>query len=233
MAASQAAIGKAVGDYDLIDQNGAGVRLSEYRGKPLIVSFVYTACSDVCPTSTRYLMQSVREARKALGPGRFNVVTLGFDQPSDTPEALAAFARQNGIRDPGWKFLSSDKNTMKALTRDLGFTYFPQAGGLDHISQVSIVDPAGVLYRQLYGDSFELPLLVEPLKELLGGEARHAGFAGVWDKVKLFCTVYDPNTGRYRVNYSLFVELFTGASVLLAIAAFLFHEHRRSRIGRG
>ena len=229
IAVSQAAIGKAVGDYALLDQNRASAAFSGYRGKPLVVSFVYTACSDVCPTSTRFLMKTVREARKALGPDRFNVATLGFNQPFDTPEALSAFARQNGIRDARWSFLSASEKTMQALTRDLGFSYYPAAGGFDHISQVTIVDAQGVVYRQVYGDSFELPLLVGPLKELLGGQAENSSWSGVWNKVKLFCTVYDPNSGRYRVNYSLFIEIFSGASVLIAMAWFLVHERRRNR----
>ena len=229
LAVSQAAIGNTVGEYQLLDQNGAGIAFSGYRGKPLVVSFVYTACSQVCPVATQFLKKAVGEGRGALGPDSFSVVTLGFNQPSDTPEALAAFARQNGIRDPRWSFLSADEKTMQALTGDLGFTYYPNAGGFDHISQVTILDSKGVVYRQVYGDSFDLPMLVGPLKELLGGQPANSGFTGVWNKVKLFCTVYDPNTGGYRVNYSLFVEVFSGASVLIAMALFLIREGRRSR----
>ncbi len=230
--ASQEAIGRAVGDHALLDQNNASVAFSGYRGKPLLVSFVYTACSQVCPTATQFLAKAVREARAALGPEQFNAVTIGFNQPFDTPEAMGAFARQNGIRDPRWSFLSGSERDVQALTRDLGFTYFPAAGGFDHIAQVTVLAPDGVVYRQIYGDSFELPMLIGPLKELLGGQARQAGFAGVWAKVRLFCTVYDPNTGGYRLNYSLFIEIFAGISVLAGIAGFLAREHRRYRAMR-
>ena len=49
----------------------------------------------------------------------------------------------------------------------------------------------------------------------------------MWTKVKLFCTVYDPAAGRYRLNYSLFVEIFAGASILIAIVWFLIGQSRR------
>jgi len=49
---SQAAVGRAIGDYTLRDREGRTVRLSSYRGKPLLVSFIYTGCFQVCPTTT-------------------------------------------------------------------------------------------------------------------------------------------------------------------------------------
>ena len=230
LAASQAAVGRQIGEYALLDQNRRRIALTDYRGKPLVVSFVYTACSQACPVATQFLAKTVKEARAALGPDKFNVVSIGFNQPFDSPEAMGAFARQNGIRDPGWGFLSADAATMQAITRAFGFTWYATPKGFDHISQVTIVDAGGAVYRQVYGDAFELRMLVEPLRQALSGQADSAGFAGVWDKVKLFCTVYDPGSGGYRANYSLFIEIFAGASVLAGIAWFLLRERRRSRV---
>ena len=45
---SQSVIGKPIGDYTLTDRLGRPVRLSQYRGKPLLVSFIYTGCTQVC-----------------------------------------------------------------------------------------------------------------------------------------------------------------------------------------
>jgi len=229
LAVSQAAVGRQLGEFELLDQNRRRIALADYRGKPLVVSFVYTACAQACPVATQALAKTVKEARAALGPDRFNVLTIGFNQPFDSPEAMGAFARQNGIRDPAWGFLSADAATMQTITRAFGFTWYATPKGFDHISQVSIVDGGGRVYRQLYGEAFESRILVEPLRQLLAGQADKAGLAGVWDKVKLFCTVYDPGAGGYRVNYSLFVEIFAGATVLAGIAGFLLREFRRLR----
>ena len=227
---SQDAIGRSVGNHALVDAGGRPVRLADYRGRPLVVSFVYTGCFDVCPTATRFLEKAVQGARAALGADAFRVATVGFNVPFDTPEAMAAFARQNGIDDPRWDFLSADEATLAGLVRDLGFTYLRTAAGFDHITQLTVIDAEGTVYRQIYGETFELPLLVGPLKQLLAGEAvRSGGFDGLWQRVKLFCTVYDPASGAYRANYTLFFEIFAGASVLLAIALFILREGRRSR----
>ncbi len=227
---SQAAIGREVGDYRFRDAGMREVRLADYRGKPLVVSFVYTGCFQACPVATQFLARAVKQARDALGPASFNVVSIGFNQPFDGPEAMASFARQNRISDPRWSFLAPEPQAVEALTRDFGFSYSATPKGFDHVTQVTIVDANGVIYRQVYGETFELPMLVGPLKELLSGEAsRSLTLENVWTKVKLYCTVYDPVGGGYRLNYSLFFEIFAGLTFLGAVAGFVVRELRRPR----
>ncbi|MCX7892784.1 MAG: SCO family protein [Burkholderiales bacterium] len=227
---SQAAIGRAVGEHRFRDTAMREVRLADYRGKPLVVSFVYTGCFQACPVATQFLARAVKQARDALGPDSFNVVSIGFNQPFDGPEAMASFARQNRISDPRWAFLAPEPRAVEALARDFGFSYSATPKGFDHITQVTIVDANGVIYRQVYGETFELPMLVGPLKELLSGEAsRSLTLENVWTKVKLYCTVYDPVGGGYRLNYSLFFEIFAGLTFLGAVAWFVIRELRRAR----
>jgi protein SCO1/2 len=221
--ASQAAIGQALPDVTLRDRLNRPVKLSDYRGRPLVVSFVYTGCFQACPVATQTLSKAVKQAREALGADAFQVVSIGFNQPFDTPEAMAAFARQNRVADPRWEFLSPDPRDVAALTRAFGFSFQATPKGFDHITQATIVDASGVVYRQVYGDTFELPLFVGPLKALRSGQAAEAvTIQNVWEKVKLYCTVYDPGTGGYRLNYSLFVEIFAGLTTFAALGWFVY-----------
>jgi len=227
---SQAAIGRPVGDFLFRDSTGRTVRLSDYRGRPLLVSFVYTGCFEVCPTATQFLSRAVRTARDALGDDRFDVVSIGFNQPFDTPAAMADFAKQSGISDARWAFLSPDPQKVDALTGNFGFSYEATPKGFDHVIQVSIVDADGIIYRQVYGAEFDLQMLVQPLKELLTGQAsKAASIDNLWERVKLYCTVYDPLSGGYRVNYSLFFEIFAGLTTLAMIFWVVIREFRRAR----
>ncbi|MCO5100388.1 MAG: SCO family protein [Burkholderiaceae bacterium] len=232
LADSQAAIGRPLLDVAMRDHTGKPVRFSDFARKPLLVSLVYTGCFQACPVATQFLAQAVRTAREALGENRFQVVSIGFNQPFDDPAAMAAFRKQNGISDRDWHFLSPDPAQVDALTANLGFTYEATPKGFDHVTQVTVVDGDGVIYRQVYGESFDLPMLVQPLKELLSGQAsRELTLDNVWEKVKLYCTVYDPNSGGYRVNYGLFFELFAGLTTLGAMAWFVVRGLRNPRHG--
>lgn len=229
---SQAAVGNTIGDYELHDHLGAPVNLrTDHAGKPLVISMIFTSCHHVCPQTTRHLHEAVDAAREALGTDSFNVVTIGFDVAHDTPDAMGAFARRQGVNEPGWRFLSASPETIRQISSDLGFIYFPTARGFDHINQSSIITKDGSVFSQVYGVTFELPWLVEPLKELVFNRPGSAGHfvAGLVDRVKLFCTVYDPTTGRYRFDNSLFFQLFAGGTFILALLAYLIREAIKAR----
>jgi len=232
---SQRAIGQPIGDYELIDRHGAIVNLrSDYAGRPLVISMIFTSCHHVCPATTKHLAKAVDVAREALGEDSFDVVTIGFDVANDTPQALAAFARRQGVDAENWKFLSANIESIQQISNDLGFIFFPTPRGFDHMNQSSVIDRDGVVYSQVYGVTFELPWLVEPLKDLVFNRSSSGGhlFGGLIDKVKLFCTVYDPATGRYRFDNSLFVQIAVGATMILAILFYLFREILNARRAR-
>jgi len=226
--ASQAAIGRTVSDWTFTDRRGQVVRLSDLRGKPLVVSFIYTGCFQVCPATTQFLKQAARAARDALGSDRFRIVSIGFNQPFDTPAALASFARQQGVDLDNWEFLAPREADVAVLLSQFGMSVTATPAGFDHLIQVSIVDAGGRIHAQVYGDAFDLPLFIGPLKEALAGEAaRTVTLDNVWLKVKLYCTVYDPASGKYKLNYSLFFEIFAGLTTLGALIWFIGRETRR------
>lgn len=214
---SQAALGNQLNDMELIDINGNVHRLADFHGAPLVISIIYTACVHSCSVSTRHISRVVQIARDALGEASFNFITIGFDYPVDDPEAMAHYARRHGVRDPNWHFMASrNPDEIKQLLADTGFIYQRSARGFDHTVQVTVVDQGGRVYRQVYGEIFNTPLLVEPLKNLVLG--RPSPDDGLWtrvsNRVRLFCTVYDPRGERYYFDYSLFMGIFIGAVIL-------------------
>jgi len=227
---SQAAIGRTPAEHVFGASDGRSVRLSELRGKPLVVNFVYTGCIQVCPATTQFLAKSVAGAERSLGPGAFRVATIGFNLPFDHPAAMKAFARKFGLASPDWLFLTPDAGSLERLLADFGFRYEPTAAGFDHLLQVSILDAEGRIYRQVYGDSFDAPLFVGPLLQLAQNAPVPAGDLPAWiEQVRLLCTVYDPASGRYRVNYVVVIELLIGASIFLVGIPSLIYEWRRRR----
>lgn len=225
---SRAALGATLPDVVLTNTKGQPVSLSDLRGKPLLISLVYTSCADVCPTLIETLYPAVQEAQTALGRDSFSVITVGFDVRRDTPERMRLMAKARGVDLPNWRFLAADQENLDALARAVGFAFYARPGGFDHMAQVSIVDANGKLYQQVYGAIFEPPVIVEPLKDLVFGRLRPvSSLQEIIDRIKLFCTVYDPNSGRYYFDYSLFAGIAIGAACLGLILAFLIREWRR------
>jgi protein SCO1/2 len=207
---SQSVIGKPVGDHVLLDRPERPTPLATYRGKPLLVNFVYTACFQVCPTTTKNLQKALENTVGMLGPDRFNIVSIGFNQPFDSPQAMKAFAFQYGIHLPNWEFLSPAAAIVDDLTRDFGFSYVATTAGFDHMNQVTIVDAQGKIFRQVYGERFTAEDLAEPLKAMITGAPippQTSTLAEIIDRVRILCSVYDPISGKYRTNYALYFEI--------------------------
>jgi len=225
---SQSALNRTIGDYPFVNQDGNPVNMLQYRGKPLIVSLVYTSCHHVCPMLTSHLDEVVDIAREALGHDSFSVVTIGFDTAVDSPERMRLFARERSIDFAGWDFLSADAETIEAFSNDIGFIFFESAKGFDHLSQTTLLDAQGRVYRQIYGVQYEPPVLVEPLKELVFGKYSESTLVEGWvNNIRLFCTLYDARSGRYYFDYSIFIGLVIGIVILVSIAVFIIRSWRQ------
>jgi protein SCO1 len=222
------ALGRGIGSYTLVDMNGASLALRDYRGKPLVISLVYTACSSVCPPTTQHLIDAVNEAGRMIGLDRFNVLTVGFDARNDTPARLTQFVSTQGIKSPNWRVASADAATIEALLGDLGFSYRAVAGGFDHLTQTTIVDREGRIYRHVYGEEFPLQMFMEPLKDVVYGTTTSFTFRGIVDRIKFICTAYDPGSGRYRIDFGLLFGGVIAAFSLLVMGGLILREWFRS-----
>ena len=231
---SLAVIGQQPADISMLDQNGKPVVLSKFRGKPLLVNFIYTGCYRICPNSSRALRKAVNAMRDRFGDDQFNVVSIGFDQPTDSPMALREFAAKQSIKDANWSFLSPAKADVAAISRSFGFSFKPSPIGYDHTLQVSVVDASGTIRQQVFGDAFGPDSLGEPLKRLLGGSLvkETRSWSDLFAKVRILCSVYDAETGRYRVDYSLYIEIAGGATfifLMMWLGIREWREHRTSK----
>ena len=230
---SQAVVGKPMQNFALLDRDGKPVELSRYKGKPLLVNFVYTACFQVCPTTTRNLQKAVAETVNVMGADRFNIVTIGFNQPFDSPQAMKDFAKRYGLDLPNWEFLSPAQAIVNDVTQGFGFSFVATAAGFDHLNQITLVDAEGVIVRQVYGEKFTPKDLAEPLKLLITGSAippERNTVKELMERVRILCSVYDPVAGRYRTNYSVYFMIagfITFMSFLIYMSINVWRNRRR------
>ena len=131
----------------LTDQNGQPFRLSEYRGKVVLLFFGYTYCPDVCPAT----MAELRAARAMLKPeqaARVQVVFITVDPARDTPEAIQEYVTRF---DPTFIGLSGSERELSRVWADYGVFRelgIPNESGnyeVSHTARVYVVDVNGNL----------------------------------------------------------------------------------------
>ena len=91
------------------------------------------------------------------------------------------------------------------------------------------IDADGRVYRQVYGIRFPTPQLIEPLKQLVFGEPQEqSSLSYLGNRIRLFCTVYDPATDSYRIDISVFIGTIVGVIVSILFGYVLLKEWRKS-----
>ncbi len=226
---SQGVIGDVVSGFSFTNVDGTKIDIEQFRGKPLLATLIYTSCADVCPVIIESLATATEVAEDTFGPDSFNIITVGFDTRIDTPDRMRSFARAHSAGGENWYFVASTADMADRFATAIGFDYQASAGGFGHPAQVTVIDQDGKIFSQVYGSLFDPPAIVDPLKSLIfGGERPVFSLAGLGDRIKLFCTVYDPRTGRYYFDYSIVYSIAVGALCLLGILFFLVREARKT-----
>jgi protein SCO1/2 len=131
-------------EFTLTGSNGSGVTLSRYRGKVVLLTFGFTRCAAVCPTTLATLAQARRNLGNAASTVQVIYVTV--DPARDTAalmkDYLAAF-------DPTFIGATGDKSALASVMQKYGVTATKQGSGPDyamaHTSSIFLIDPAGKL----------------------------------------------------------------------------------------
>ena len=122
-------------DFSLKNQDGERISMRDFRGQPVIVTFLYTTCEDTCPVQA----QTVRGALDELGED-VPAIAIAVDPPRDTPERARAFLSEQralGRLD----FVLGTRAELKPLWK--GFYVRPQSVTQEHNARFTLVDERG------------------------------------------------------------------------------------------
>jgi len=162
------AVGDPVPDFALTDQTGKTVRLSQMRGGPVAVTFLYTRCpiATACPlTATKFAKLDSLLKEKGFG----KILTITVDPEHDTPKVLADYAKSLGADPARWKFLTGDPKAVADVATSFGVIYYPDAGQVVHGQAAAVVDPSGRLATIYYGQTWEPEHLLRDLEKARKG----------------------------------------------------------------
>ena len=161
-------IGDLVPDFTLVDQNGKPVRLSQFRGQPVAVTFVYTRCpvATACPIT----VGKFSKIATALVKEKFGaLLAVTVDPEGDTPAVLKEFANHVGADPARFRFLTGDPAAVARVAERFGVLYYPDHGQIVHSQAVAVVDPDGRMANIYYGEQWEPESVLQDLEKARKG----------------------------------------------------------------
>jgi protein SCO1/2 len=123
-------------DFTLHDQNGRPIRMSDFRGKTVIVSFLYADCTSSCPAQA----QQIKGALDDLGHN-LPAIAMSVDPAHDTPAKAREFLAKQGMSSR-MRWALGSKSELEPVWKKFGIA--PQRPGHEHQSWMTLVDRRGL-----------------------------------------------------------------------------------------
>ena len=178
MAASLLSPGDTVADTAFIDQKDKRRALAEWRGTPLLVTFIYTRCPlpTYCPLMDKQFaaIQKQGAADPAL-KGRFRLLSVSFDPEHDTAAVLDAHAKKVGADPSVWTFASADTATVDRFAAKFGVSITREGanpGEITHTLGTALIGGDGKLVKIYSGNEWTVAAVMADLRAAAAAPAK-------------------------------------------------------------
>jgi protein SCO1/2 len=149
-------VGEQLPDFALYDQNGDVAQPVRFRGKQIVLNFIFTRCPDatMCPASTMKMMQLQQMAREA-GVPNLQLISITLDPEYDTPGVLRQYAELRGIDTGNFSFLTGPERAIKDLMAQLGVLAFAEGPLINHTLATVLIDENGKIVHRVDGSQWQ------------------------------------------------------------------------------
>ena len=153
--------GESVPNFELVNQSGKTIALDHYRGKTLLVTFIYTRCpfETFCPRVSGQFAEIQREMKKNQALYRkTHLLSISFDPKHDTPKVLrtygAGYLESKSPRFDHWEFAVTPENELPDVAKFFGFTYTEEGGLITHSLSTAVIGPDGKIFKWYHGSDW-------------------------------------------------------------------------------
>jgi protein SCO1 len=159
-----------VPDFTLIDQTGRRVTLSQWAGKVVAVTFIYTSCPlpDYCFRLANNFGQLNQRFAGRMGRDLV-LLSISFDPVHDQPKVLAKYASTWKGDPESWHFLTGPLDEVKAVSRQFGLNFWPDDVYVTHSLHTLVIDRRGRLAADFEGNQFTARQLGDYVEVLISG----------------------------------------------------------------
>jgi protein SCO1/2 len=170
---AEPAAGTETPDFALVNQNGKKISFKQYRGKALVMTFIYTRCPlpDYCPLMTNNFMTINRELQnKPALRDKAHLLSVTVDPDYDRPKVLRDYgARFAGSDNDGfkrWEFATGSPEQIKSVAQFFGLNYWKEKDQIIHELRTAIITPDGKVAKVYRGNDWKPEDVLKDLEKL-------------------------------------------------------------------
>ena len=166
--------GDEVPNFTLRNQDDREIRVHDYRGKTLLLTFIYTRCPD--PEYCTLMSSNFAQVDRDLGQdaelyAKTHLLSISFDPDYDTPKVLRSYGAANTGRYEKetfahWEFAAGTKDQVKEIAQYFGLTYYPEKDQIVHGLRTVIVKPDGKIAKIFTGNEWKPADAIAEMKKL-------------------------------------------------------------------
>jgi protein SCO1 len=154
-------------NFVLLNQDGNRFDSTTLRGKVVVLNFIFTTCTDVCPLFTANLAQLQRTLKNEHA-GNVFLVSITTDPEVDSPKVLKAYAQRYGADFQNWAFLTGSEAQLKQVWKGFSVRVIKKGRGLvQHTSLTTVIDRQGIRRFNYFGEKWQLKDLLRDTSALL------------------------------------------------------------------
>jgi protein SCO1 len=168
----QAKEGDEVPNYALVNQDAKPIRINGYRGKALLLTFIYTRCPD--PEFCTLMSNNFAQIERRLGQdpelyAKTHLLSITIDPSYDEPKVLRSYGAAHTERYENetfahWEFATGTWEQVKEIAQYFGLTYYPENNQIRHSLRTVILSPDGKVAKIYTGNEWKTEEVIEELK---------------------------------------------------------------------
>lgn len=149
-------VGEQLPDFTLLDQEGRSVSVNRFRGRRVVLNFIFTRCpvATMCPASTMKMM-AIQKGLKDAGVTGVELVSISLDPEYDTPGILKEYAAVRGIDTANFTFLTGPDAAVRHLLAQLGVIREFEGGTIKHTLATVLINEQGRIVHRVDGSAWQ------------------------------------------------------------------------------
>jgi protein SCO1 len=164
--------GEEVPDFAFTDQDGKHISLHQFRGKTVMVTFVYTRCPfpDFCPRMSSHFGEIYKQLGSNASLAETQLLSVSFDPEHDTPKVLRNYGFSVAHTNEAalfhrWEFAAPKAADLPKIADFFALTVKPEGGMITHSLSTAVIGPDGKIVKWYHGGDWQVSDLINDAAE--------------------------------------------------------------------